>query len=139
MHKVKKAQAGLKKRAEETTSQEVERSPEEQIRYNRDLVQDFFSSVFYHEIYYPLLEECKASVSGRFTNGRFYKGDLTLKPESNRDLLAGYQMALEDFHNRIHDFIVFANNLEKRQKEEQAEKGIEVINPFLDDANDETN
>lgn len=77
-----------------------------------------------------------ASVSGRFTNGRFHKGQLT--KDSNAIIwLAGYQCALEEFHNNLDDFILAKKNLKKKKMEEEEQKKAPVYNPFLEELNEE--
>lgn len=95
-------------------------------------MEELLSSKPWTEIAFPLLEESIASVSGRFTNGRFYQGTLT-KSKMNRDELAGYQMALEEFYNRLHDFIVTRDRAIAKKKEEELEKKAVMYNPFMED------
>lgn len=102
------------------------------IKYNGELVEELFSSKPWVEIAFPLLQESIASVSGRFTNGRFYQGSLT-RTKMNRDEIAGYQMALEEFHNRLHDFIIEKDKLRLRKIEEEQEKKAPLYNPFVEE------
>jgi len=83
----------------------------------------------------PLLQESVAGVSGRYTNGRFYRGDFTstLKGTKSFEMLAGYQMALEEFNNRLHDFVIEKEKLKQEKKEEEAAKKAPIYNPFLED------
>lgn len=105
------------------------------IKYNGDLVDSLLISEAWKEIAFPLLQESIASVSGRFTNGRFYQGTLT-KSKMNRDELAGYQMALEEFYNRLSDFVIERDRLKSKKKEEDLERKAPMVNPFLEDAYD---
>lgn len=83
----------------------------------------------------PLIKESIASVSGRFTNGRFFSGDLTRTNPVRGEYLAGYQKALEDLHNRIMDFLDEDRKLTERKKQELFEKKAGYYNPFLEDEN----
>ena len=103
---------------------------------NGDYVETLLDSYAWKEIVFPLLQESIASVSGRFTNGRFHQGSLT-KSKMNRDELAGYQMALEEFNNRIHDFVVARDNLRIKKIEEDYEKKAPIINPFMEEYHEE--
>jgi len=94
-------------------------------------VQSLFNSQGWQEIAFPLLQESIASVAGRFTNGRYYHGELTRSKE-NRDFNAGYQFALEEFTNRLHDFILAKEKLEQKKKEELEETKAPIINPFME-------
>lgn len=108
-----------------------DKSAEVFIFENARLVEELFSSRAWQEIAFPLILEMKASVSGRFTNGRFYQGDLT-RTDSNKEKLSGYQLALEEFHNRLHDFIQARDNLRKQKIEESLESKAPVFNPFME-------
>jgi len=107
-------------------------SEEALIRYNGELIEDLVTLPVWTDIVLPLVIEMIASVSGRLTNGRFYKGLLT-KSQTDLPWLAGYQCALEEFTNNLDDFIKAKNNLQKKNKEEMKEKNVEVYNPFLED------
>jgi hypothetical protein len=113
------------------------KSPEALIRYNGELVETLFESEPWREIAFPLIQESIASVSGRFTNGRFYQGSLT-RSKMNRDELAGYQLALEEFHNRLHDFVVAKRDLIEKKKQEAESKKAEIYNPYLEEFHEET-
>ena len=86
----------------------------------------------WREIAFPLLRESIASVSGRFTKGRFYQGSLT-KSNANRDELAGYQLALEEFYNRLVAFIDTRELAIKAKKEADDEKEASFYNPYLEE------
>lgn len=112
-------------------------SSEQLIRINGELVEAFLSSEVYKEIIKPLIEEGIASVSGRFTNGRFHHGDLT-RGCSNRqsvpvEFLAGYQKGLMDLSNYIRDFVDAKDNLDKQKKMRATEDNSPMINPFMED------
>lgn len=110
-------------------------SPEVLIHRNGQLIEELFKSRGWTEIAFPLLLEMMASVSGRFTNGRFYRGDLT-KEKARLEFLSGYQCALEDLYNRLDDFIVAKRDLAKRKKEEADSKTQPLVNPFLEEKED---
>lgn len=107
-------------------------SPEALIKYNGELIEQLFSSDAWKEIAFPLLEESIASVSGRFTNGRFYQGSLT-RTKQNRDELSGYQLALEEYYNRLTDFITEKEKLKEKKKTEQLDRVAPMYNPFLEE------
>lgn len=91
-----------------------------------------YSSEVWTEIIFPLLQESISSVSGRYTNGRYYHGQI-IKDSKSRDFLAGYQLALEEFSNRIHDFILTRDRMQSRKKQEALDKVAPVINTFTED------
>lgn len=108
-------------------------SADELVRANGDLVEALLTSEVWGEIVFPLLSEGVASVSGRYTNGRFHHGDLT-RSETNRDFLAGYQKGLMDLSNRLSDFVEAKKKLALKKKAEAASESAPMINPFLEDA-----
>lgn len=108
-------------------------SAEALIRFNAELVEGLFDSQAWIEIVFPLLQESIASISGRFTNARFYQGSLT-RTRENADILRGYQLGLEEFYNRLHDFILARNKLKESKKSEELDKLAPVYNPFMEDA-----
>ena len=132
VHRVSKATQELPK----SEPQPLKVSPEVLINQNGLLVEELFSSKPWLEIAFPLLQESIASVSRRFTNGRFYQGTLT-KSKMNRDELAGYQMALEEFHNRLHDFVFEKEKLRLRKNEEKESKNAPLYNPFMEEDHEE--
>lgn len=77
-----------------------------------------------------------ASVSGRYSNGRFHKGEFT-KSREHQEWLSGYQCALEEFNNNLHDFILAKEKLVESKKQEEAEKKAPIYNPFLEELNEE--
>lgn len=104
------------------------------IRFNGDLIESLFASHVWKEIVLPQLQESVSSVSGRFTNGRYWHGSLTTNWKDNNSLfVAGYQKGLMDFHNSLHDFILAKNKLEESNRIEKAEKNAPVYNPFMED------
>jgi len=104
------------------------------IKYNGELVESLFVSKPWTEIVQPLFEESIAGVSGRFTNGRYWHGTLTTNWKGeNPVFVAGYQKALMDFHNHLHDFILAKNKIIQQKKSEQAEKTSPIYNPFLEE------
>ena len=108
-------------------------SAEALIRYNGELVEELFASRGWVEIALPLLKESIAGVSGRYTNGRFYKGSLTKQSSLSLEKLSGYQMGLEDFNNNLHDFILEKEKLKQSKQEEAKEKKAPLYNPFLEE------
>ena len=109
-------------------------SPEALIRYNGILVEGLLNSPVWREIVFPVLQECIASVSGRFTNGRYWHGSLTNNWKDNNSLfVAGYQKALMDFYNNLHDFIGAKEKLEEKRKTEEIEKKAPLYNPFMEE------
>lgn len=113
-------------------------SPEALIRFNAELVETLFASPVWIEIVFPLLQESIASVSGRFTNGRFHQGTLTRSKE-NPDILRGYQLALEEFHNRLHDFILMRDKIKESKKQAEQEKTGKIFNPMMEDFDEKGN
>lgn len=78
-------------------------------------------------------------MSGRFTSGRYWHGTLTSNWKAENPLfVAGYQKALMDFYNHLHDFVLAKDNLGKMKKSEEAEKKSPLINPFMEEFNEET-
>lgn len=109
-------------------------NPDALIRYNGELVESLFSSQPWKEIAFPLLQESIAGVSGRFTNGRYWHGALTTNwKENNSVFISGYQKALMDFQNSLHDFILAKEKLKDQKKAEEAEKKEPLYNPFMED------
>jgi hypothetical protein len=90
-------------------------------------------SEVWRDIVLPLLLEQVAGVSGRYTNGRFHHGDLTRLPLGSGDFLAGYQKALMDFNNGLHDFILAKNKLLLERAKEEDSKKQPYVNPFLEE------
>jgi hypothetical protein len=107
------------------------------IKRNGELVESLMRSEVWSEIIEPLLQEQIASVCGRKTNGRWHHGSFTRDKNISLEYLKGYQCASMDFHNRIHDFIKFKEDLLKKKNQEDAEKRSPVVNTFLDDLNNE--
>ena len=98
------------------------------------LVDELFSSKPWTEIAFPLLQESIASVSGRFTSGRFHKGSLTNHAKNlSLEQLSGYQMALEDFYNRLYSFLEARDKLKADKKQEKSDKEAPIYNPFLEE------
>lgn len=113
-------------------------NPEVLIHNNGVMVESLFQSQVWKEIVFPVLQEQIAGVSGRFTNGRWWHGTLTTNWKENTSLfVAGYQKALMDFHNSLHDFIVAKDNLLKKKKDEESEKQAPIVNPFMEEDNEE--
>ena len=114
------------------------KSAESLIRKNGELIEELFSSEPWLEIAFPLLSEMIAGASGRFTNGRFYKGSLTRDDGTiSIEKLSGYQMALEDFYNSLDDFIKAKEKLKMDKRLEEIEKKAPVYNPFLEELHEE--
>ena len=92
------------------------------------------------EIVKPLLDESIASVSGRFTNGRYWHGGLTTKwNENNSIFYAAYQKALMDFYNNIHDFVLAKDKLiskKKMEAMEEKEAKSPIYNPFMEESDE---
>lgn len=108
-------------------------SAEALIKMNGELVEQLMSSKVWKEIVLPLLQESVASVSGRYTNGRFWHGSLTTKwNENNSVFFAAYQKALMDFNNNLHDFVVAKNKLIEDKKTEEFEKKAPIYDPFME-------
>ena len=104
------------------------------IRINGELIEELFLSKSWKEIVFPLLQESIAGVSGRYTNGRYWHGSLTTNWKDNNSLfVAGYQKALMDFNNNLHDFIVAKDKLFLSKKEEILAKEAPLYNPFLEE------
>lgn len=122
----------------QTTPRNKPTAAEALLAYNAKLVEELFASEAWQDIVFPLLQESIAGVSGRFTNGRFYQGTLT-RTASNPEQLRGYQLALEEFHNHLHDFILARNNIILNRREEEANKKAPLYNTFLEELNGETN
>ena len=110
-------------------------SAEQLILRNAELVENLLKSEEWNTIVLPLLLESVAGVSGRYTNGRFYQGDFT-RANKNYEWLAGYQCALEEFNNRIHDFLATRDKLIAQRKEEETNKNLPVVNSFLEELNE---
>jgi hypothetical protein len=102
------------------------------ILHNGELVEKLLASEVWAEIILPLIHESIAGVSGRFTNGRFYKGDLT-RGICNLERISGYQCALEEFHNRINDFVVIKDKMIEDKKRDKEEAKQPMVNPFLEE------
>lgn len=113
-------------------------NPEYLIIENGNLIEELFSSRPWQEIVKPLLDESVASVSGRFTNGRYWHGGLTTKWDGDNSLFyAAYQKALMDFHNNLHDFITLRDKTLDNRKTKEDEKHAPLVNPFMEDSNEE--
>lgn len=102
-------------------------------RRNGKLVEALLESEVWRDILLPLIQEQIAGVSGRFTNGRYFHGDLTRLPIGSGDFLSGYQKALMDFNNGIQDFILAKDKLLLERAKEEDGKKQPFINPFLED------
>lgn len=113
-------------------------NPDGLIKANGDAVETLFSSPVWLDIVQPLILESIAGVSGRFTNGRFYKGSLT-KPGGTLTLeaLSGYQLALEDLHNNLQAFVDARDDLKAKKKLEAEESKAPLYNPYMEEL-DET-
>ena len=120
------------------THQDKPTSEEALIVFNANLVDELFKSQAWIEIVFPLLQESIASVSGRFTNGRFWQGALT-KTDRDPAELRGYQLALEEFHNRLHDFIIAKDRLKQAIKTKEAEKKAPLYNPMMEEFDESHN
>lgn len=115
-------------------------SVEALIKINAELVEQLLSSRVWVEIVKPLLDESIASVSGRFTNGRYWHGGLTTKwNENNSIFYAAYQKALMDFYNNIHDFVLAKDKLiskKKMEAMEEKEAKSPIYNPFMEESDE---
>lgn len=114
----------------------LDKSVESQIRHNGELVETLYASEVYSEILFPLISEGIASVSGRLTNGRYHHGSLTKLNQEPLLFLQGYQKALMDFHNYLHDFVLAKDKLAKAKESEKLDKDAPLYNPFMEEAND---
>ena len=114
--------------------------PKVLIRQNGELIEGLLCSEAWREIVFPVLEEMKAGVSGRFTNGRYWHGTLTSEWSGNTSVfVAGYQKGLMDFYNKIHDFVLAKNKIDEDAKRDAQESKAPIINPFMEeDRNYET-
>lgn len=109
-------------------------SPEYLIHKNGVLIEQLFSSEVWKEIVFPLIQESIAGVSGRFTNGRYWHGSLTTNWKENNSLfVAGYQKALMDFNNNLHDFILARDKQIISKRETELNKQAPLYNPFLEE------
>ena len=109
-------------------------SVEALIDFNGRLVEDLFSSRAWQDIAFPLLQESIAGVSGRFTSNRYWHGTLTTNwKDENPLFVAGYQKALMDFYNHLHDFILAKDNQILAKKNEEASKSAPLYNPFMEE------
>ena len=107
------------------------------IRFNGEMVENLFSLKVWNEIVFPLIKESIAGVSGDFRSGRYYHGSMTQNWKGeNPVFVAGYQKALMDFYNHLHDFILAKDNLIKVKQLEQEEAKAPIYNPFLEVEND---
>ena len=108
------------------------------INLNGSLVENLYESKVWKEIVLPLIQEMVASVSGRFSCNRFYKGTLTRNETTmSLDKLSGYQLALEEFTNRLNDFVLEKSKLKDKKKEEEATKDAPYYNPFMESLDEE--
>lgn len=103
------------------------------IKRNGDLIEELFRSEAWIEIALPTLQEAIAGVSGRFTNGRYHHGSLTRDLSLSTPFVSGYQKALMDFYNHLHDFILEKNKVDAAKKIEKLESQAPLYNPFLED------
>lgn len=112
-------------------------NPEGLIKANGDAVEELFGSQVWLDIVQPLILESIAGVSGRFTNGRFYKGSLT-KPGGvlSLEALSGYQLALEDLHNNLQAFIDARDELKAKKKREAEDFKAPIYNPYMEELNE---
>ena len=108
------------------------KSAEYLISHNADLVKSLISSEVWTTVVFPLISEGIYSVSGRFTNGRFYSGELA-RQTSNKEFLTGYQCALTELYNRINDFVLAKEKLLKDKNEQELAKRQPIINPFMEE------
>jgi hypothetical protein len=99
---------------------------------NAALVENLFKSREWREIVLPLILEGVASISGKYINGRFYQGAFTKKTSMSLEAQSGYQLALEELNNRIHDFILEREKLIAKKRSEENEKKSPIINPFME-------
>jgi len=53
------------------------------------------------------------------------------------DKLSGYQLALEEFTNRLNDFVLEKSKLKDKKKEEEATKDAPYYNPFMESLDEE--
>ena len=110
--------------------QDRPKSAEALIKYNGELVEQLFAHEAWIDIAFPLLEEMRCGVSGRFTNGRYYHGSLTRDTSLNTGL---YAKSLMDFYNNLKDFIESKDKLDKDRREKVADKNAPVYNPFMEE------
>jgi hypothetical protein len=135
---VRKVRSETPEQPKSHPQQDKPQSPEVLIRINGELIEQLFQSKAWTEIAFPLLAESIAGVSGRLTNGRYYHGTLTRDWSGNNSLfVAGYQKALMDFNNNLHDFIVAKDKLLLDKATEKAQEQAPVYNPFMEDSNEE--
>jgi len=79
-------------------------------------------------------------VSGAFRGDRYWHGSMTQNWKAeNPVFIAGYQKALMDFYNHLHDFILAKEKLAQSKKEEELDKKAPIYNPFLEEAHDNEN
>jgi len=102
------------------------------ILHNGNLVEELFSTIPWTEIAFPLLLESIAGVSGRFTNGRFFKGEFT-RTKDNHAWLSGYQCALEEFYNNLVAFVELRDKKSEDRREAELESRADFYNPFMED------
>ena len=114
-------------------SPKPDKSVEDLVRHNGELVESLCASQVWIEIIEPLIAEGIASVSGRLTNGRYYHGDLTRTENDRGKYLSGYQRALMDFYNYLNDFVIAKDKLIKDKKVAEKEKGAPLYNPFMEE------
>lgn len=99
------------------------------------MVEELLSSQVWCEVVQPLLQESIHSVSGRYTNGRYYDGEFTRGGKS-LDFLSGYQKALMELNNRLDDFVKAKDKLALDKKAKVASENQPIINPFMEDDNE---
>ena len=122
-------------REEKSQNKPVNKTPEQLIRENGELVEQLFQSEVWQTIVMPTFEEAIAGVSGRKTNGRYYHGELTRGGGApNPVFLAGYQKGLMDLWNHLHDFVQAKEKLEAKIKAEKLNSQEKLINPFVEDS-----
>lgn len=139
--KVPKARSAAQKQAEEAKSfsrvdRALPKDAESLIISNGNLVEELLGSDVWKNIVEPLFIERVASVSGRFTNGRWIHGSLT-RSQTNSEYLSGYQRALMDIRNDIGDFVIERDRMKERKADEEFQKSQPIYNPFLEEL-DET-
>ena len=104
------------------------------VQFNGVMVEEMLASEVWREIIRPLIEESIASVSGRFTRGRYHHGQFTREsPGKSLEFLSGYQSALAELNNNILDFVVAKDNLLAKKKEEVKDDNAPLYNPFLEE------
>lgn len=99
------------------------------------MVEELFYSQPWREIAFPVLQEMIAGATGRFTNGRYYHGQLTQDWKGESPLIiTGYQKSLMDFYNSLHDFIVKRDKVIADKKVALEEEKAPLVDPFMENA-----